>query len=200
MYKIKNILIVAMAFFLILGTGRIAIAAGKSAGHAIGGSQIGATKNKESGIGQTTEQGFDAEQKKGNTEAYQAKKQEFNLHREQVRLNTEDITRIRAQIKDCSEDLKLLIQNRIQNRDNISAGEMLRYQAMIQTLKQERGEILSEHQGKIQEQVALMSQARLLGDIEAANTAMNNIRTEQLLRLVELTKVWQDLNDLLESN
>ncbi|ODA40904.1 hypothetical protein [Desulfosporosinus sp. BG] len=211
MFKLKNILIILISCMLMLGAGRITFAVGQSGS----GSQSDSLQNKSSssgqstekvsgqtndqGNGQTTQKGSETEQVKGNSEALQAGKQEFNRNRELIRLTTEETTRVKAQIEDCSEDLKLHIQNRLLDRGNISAGEMTRYKAMIQILSQER-EILSVHQGKIQEQLALLCQARLQGDIEAANTSMNNIRAEQQLRLLELAKILQNLKNFSVSN
>jgi len=117
--------------------------------------------------------------------------------REQIRINTQETTRLRTQIRDYSEELKLKIQTRLQIRENITAEQMNRIQAGIQMLQQEREQIMLQHQGKIQEQVQMMNQARLQADIEDANSAMNNIRTEQQLRITTMTRVMQQMQDLL---
>ena len=195
----KKLLIIVIVGLMILGVGSTTFAAGQSSGQAMGGFQGGSGNNQGSGWGQTTDQSIEPGRKSGNTEAYSAQRQQFGRNREQVRTNTTETTRLRTQINDCSTDLKLQIQKKLQNRDSISAEEMLRYKEAIQTLNQVREQILLE-QGKIQQQVDAMCQARLQGDIVAANTAMNNICTEQQLRIVVLTKVLEDLNNLLKDN
>lgn len=130
-----------------------------------------------------------------NTEENQVRNQELMRNIEQVRAKNEETTIVRTKIIDCSAEIKVKIQNKFQKLDNISTEDLLRYKAMIQTLSQEKERILNEHQGKVQEQVALLSKARLEGNVEAANTAIMNIRAQQQLRLDELTKVLK----LLES-
>lgn len=196
----KNILIIALVGLLIIGAGSTTFAAGRSSGQAIGEFQGGSIENQRNARRQTTDQGSETGPKQGNGEAYQARKQNLERNRQQVRSNTEETTRLRTQINNCSEELKLLIQKKLQNGEDLSTEEILRYKEAIQILSLEREQILLEHQGKIQEQMAIVCQARLQGDTELANTAMNNIRTEQELRIVVLTKVLENLKDLLADN
>ncbi len=143
---------------------------------------------------QDTDVAFDG---KGYGEGYQARLRDMENCREQIRINTQETTRLRTQIRDYSEELRLKIQTRLQIRENITAEQMNRIQAGIQMLQQEREQIMLQHQGKIQEQVQMMNQARLQADIEDANSAMNNIRTEQQLRITTMTRVMQQMQDLL---
>ena len=193
----KKGLILVMVSLLILGAGSPIFAAGQSSGQARGGLQGGFGGSQGSGRGQISDQGIETGRKNGNTEAYRAKRQQFGRTREQIRTYTTQTTRLRTQINDCSEKLKLQIQKKLRDKDSISDEELLRYKEAIQTLSQLREEILRE-QGNIQLQVDSVCQARLQGDIEAANMAMNSICTQQKLRIVVLTKVLGDFNNLLE--
>ncbi|AET67920.1 hypothetical protein Desor_2329 [Desulfosporosinus orientis DSM 765] len=214
MLKIKNSFIFVLACLLIIGFGRIASAVGQPSRQTTsevqhssdsqgcpGKEQNTQDSQRSSGLGQqidsrrTTNQGSETNQVKGNKEANQIRNQELMRNMEQVRSKIAETTSVRTEIINSSEELKLKIQNRLQQSENISTEDMLRYQAMIQTLSQER-EKINEHKGKIQEQVALLSKARLEGDCEAANTAINNIQEEQQLRLAALTKVLEYLKDL----
>jgi|GEM_PF-6876012 len=197
----KKILSVVIAGLLVMGTAGTALAAGQPSGQT-SGQVSGQTSGQTAGgtSGQAANQGgvMQPQQGKGNPEAYQAGKLQFEQKKQQVRLNTSENTRLKTQIKDCSDQLKEQIQSKLQNRENISAEEMARITEAIQTLQKERQQIMLQHQGKIQEQIALLNQAKLQGDIEAANAAMNTIQTEQQTRIAELTKVLNDLQDLLK--
>lgn len=191
----KKIFSIVLAGLLLLGITGTVLAAGPGSGQASGqtsGQAAGGTS------GQDTAQGGTMQQNKGNTEAYQAGKLQFEHNRQQVRLNTGATAGIKNQLNDYSEQLKALIQNKLQNKANISAEDMDRIKEAIQTMQKQRQQIINEHQGKIQEQVALLNQARAQGDIEAANAAINMIQTEQQARIAELQKVLQDLQNLLE--
>lgn len=203
----KKIITIVIAGLLVLATGSTAFAAGQSSGQTSGqvSGQISSKVSiQSSGLtvvgtsGQGTNLGGFTQQGNGNTEAYQTGKLQFEQNRQQVRLNNTQTTGLKTQINDCSEQLKDQIQNMLQNRANISNEEMVRITEAIQTLQKERERITLEHQGKIQEQVALLDQANLEGDIEAANAAMNRIQTEQQARITELNKVLQDLQELLD--
>ncbi|OCZ49852.1 hypothetical protein [Dehalobacter sp. TeCB1] len=188
----KKIFSIVIAGLLLLGTAGTALAAGQTSGQA-SGQTGGGTSGQGANQSGTTLQG------KGNTEAYQAGKIQFERTRQQVRLNAGATSGVKTQLNDCSEELKALIQNKLQNGANISNEETARIKEAIQTFQKERQQIMLEHQGKIQEQVALLNQAKSRGDIEAANAAMNMIQTEQQARIAELNKVLQDFQKLLEN-
>ncbi|XCH79128.1 MAG: hypothetical protein WHF31_00160 [Candidatus Dehalobacter alkaniphilus] len=195
----KKIFSIVIAGLLLLGTAGTALAAGQTSGQT-SGQASGQTSGQTAGgtSGQGADQGGTTQQGKGNTEAYQAGKLQFEHTRQQVRLNAGATAGVKTQLNDCSEQLKTLIQTKLQNRANISTEEMARIKEAIQTCQKERQQIMLEHQGKIQEQVALLNQAKIRGDIDAANAAMNMIQTEQQARIADLNKVLQDLQTLLE--
>ena len=125
-----------------------------------------------------------------------ARKQEYERVRERVQVNNQQMLRLKEKILMSCEELKLRIQDRLQDRERISDKEMERYQEMNRLIQSYTERLRTEYQGRLREQVALMQQARVHGDVEEAIKVMNELQTRQQTRLQMATKILESLNSL----
>jgi hypothetical protein len=108
------------------------------------------------------------------------------------------LEQLRAEIKDCKDQIKLEIKARLQDRDNIATEDVLKFKDAVKAIKLEREQLREEHKGKIMEQVAFMKHARQDKDYDAAKAALEKIQAEQELRIQELTHILGELEAILD--
>jgi len=124
---------------------------------------------------------------------------QMDQEKAQVRLNHDEICQLREQIRDCAEELRLQIRARIANTEQVTSDDMALLKESLKQIRQERENIRTVHQGKITQQVTAMHQFRLAGGFESALMSMENIRNEQQLRIVELTEILKQMENLLDT-